>query len=364
MHIQGVLASLLRLQKGARSSEPQASAMCMKKRHIACVQNVEEEEDEASKLCLLDLPELVLEEILCRLDPQSLYRMATTCKQLWELCGGDHLWERLLQEKWGKVIGEVARKEWQRGNLSCRALMHGGNTLMIENRVRKALVWPFFRVWPFVGIKNKISEKLHEALFSDSVMACYGALETGALSFPAQVYNREHGHVGFLLSCYDAELSYDRKSNTFKARYPPHGSRTVVTEEGVQWNRLRAPPIPTQAHELHESDCLDVLRPGDHVEVQWRRNKDFPYGWWYGIVGHSDTCTPESRRCSCHLDDTVWLEFNQYAAGSRWRRAAVNRKTHREEGNETEGFYAGIRKLQHKGEISVWRQLWPTETLD
>lgn len=361
MHILRALAILLRLHKGIRSLEQQASKMCMKKRHLSRVQNVEEVGAESNNLCLLDLPELVLEEILCRLDPQSLCKTAVTCKQLWELCGSDHLWEPLLQAKWGKVIGPSARTEWQLNNPSFR-FTHG--TISMETRVRKALVWPFLRVWPFVGAKNKISEKVLDILSSDSVMACYGALETGAFSFPAQVYNREHGHVGFLLSCYDAEVSYDRKTDTFKARYPPHGSRTAVTEEGVQWKRLRPPPTGTNAHELHQSDCLDVLRPGDHVEVQWRRNKGFPYGWWYGVVGHSEGCTPEARRCLCYLDGTVWLEFNQYAVGSRWRRAAVNRKTHREEGNETEGFYAGIRKLQLKGEISVWKQHWPTETLD
>lgn len=29
----------------------------------------------------------------------------------------------------------------------------------------------------------------------------------------------QHGHVGFMLSCYDAELSYDRRTDTFQARY-------------------------------------------------------------------------------------------------------------------------------------------------
>ncbi len=60
----------------------------------------------------------------------------------------------------------------------------------------------------------------------------------------------------------------------------------------------------------------------------------------------------------------VWLEFNQYSVGSRWRRAAIDRKNHREEGNEAEGFYGGIRKLSTKDEVSSWEQLWPSETLE
>ena len=64
-------------------------------------------------------------------------------------------------------------------------------------------------------------------------------------------------------------------------RYPPHGRRTMVIEEGVKWERLRAPPVDTPAHELHISDCLNDLRPGDHIEIQWRRSKENPYGVYY-----------------------------------------------------------------------------------
>lgn len=64
------------------------------------------------------------------------------------------------------------------------------------------------------------------------------------------------------------------------------------------------------------------------------------------------------------VTDTVVLEFNQYTPGSRWRRTSVNRKDHREEGNEADGFYGGIRKLCRNDEISLWRQLWPPEVLE
>lgn len=46
----------------------------------------------------------------------------------------------------------------------------------------------------------------------------------------------------------------------------------------MTWDRVRAAPIDTSPHDLHVSDCLDELRPGDHIEIQWRRNKEFPYG--------------------------------------------------------------------------------------
>lgn len=68
--------------------------------------------------------------------------------------------------------------------------------------------------------------------------------------------------------------------------------------------------------------------------------------------------------CAGYAADTVVLEFNQYTPGSRWRQALVKRKEHREEGNEGDGFYGGIRKLRGNDDISKWRQLWPTDVLE
>lgn len=62
--------------------------------------------------------------------------------------------------------------------------------------------------------------------------------------------------------------------------------------------------------------------------------------------------------------DTVVLEFNQYTPGSRWRQTNVSRKNHREEGNEADGFYGGIRKIYDESEIATWKRLWPTQVLD
>lgn len=42
----------------------------------------------------------------------------------------------------------------------------------------------------------------------------------------------------------------------------------------------------------------------------------------------------------------------------------INRKNHREEGNEIEGFYGGIRKLHSKEEITKWKNLRPTKIVE
>lgn len=64
------------------------------------------------------------------------------------------------------------------------------------------------------------------------------------------------------------------------------------------------------------------------------------------------------------LADTVILEFNQYPTGSRWRQTMINRKDHREVGNQADGFYGGIRKLYKEDEISMWKSLWPTQAME
>uniref|UniRef100_A0A0A9H1Z2 F-box domain-containing protein n=1 Tax=Arundo donax TaxID=35708 RepID=A0A0A9H1Z2_ARUDO len=363
----GLLAGL-RLLGGAAATETMPLMPSFKRKRPADgVENVKEAA--AGEPSVLDLPELAIDYILERLPPPELRSMATVCRSMRERCRGDHLWQRHMSEKWGRVLGRAARDEWKThlasaseagGMARCAS---GGGAKRRRWLAALSCVCPVVS-WMRLRADGGSGGKSSGPVLDDSIMSWYLSMESGKFWFPAQVYNREHGHVGFMMSCYDAELSYDFHTDTFRARYPPHGRRTVVLEDGVQWDRVRAPPVDTLAHDLHASDCLHELQPGDHIEIQWRRNKEFPYGWWYGAVGHLESCDGNEHFCRCHLSDTVMLEFNQYTPGSRWRQALVNRKDHREEGNEGDGFYGGIRKLRSKDDISKWRQLWPTDILE
>ncbi|KAH6765945.1 F-box family protein [Perilla frutescens var. hirtella] len=312
------------------------------------------------EMSVLDLPDLVLESILEKLPPEGLCRMASVCTSLRDRCISDHLWEKHMKNKWSKIVGPAANREWQ------WHIASGKGSVFSSQGKQNGLVGYLTQLWPFVLIRSSFTSCSKKSNFPppDSTMSWYFALESGKFWFPAQVYNRENGHVGFMLSCYDAELCYDQRTNTFHARYPPHGRRASPTESGVTWDRLRAPPADTSPHDLYISDRLNEVRPGDHIEIQWRRNKEFPYGWWYGIVGHLETCDGNANYCRCHDSDTVVLEFNQYSRGSRWRTTTVDRRYHREEGNEADGFYGGIRKLCSNEEISTWKNIWPTEVLE
>ncbi|KAF7819133.1 F-box protein [Senna tora] len=310
------------------------------------VEDEGEAEAEGGKVSLLDLPELPLDRILERLSPSELCSVATVCTSLRDRCQSDYLWEKHMKRKWGKVIGDSAYRQWRSHVASSRNAEQSFNQ-------------------PFLWITSKSQNGNHTSTSSsphDSIMSLYLSLTSGKFWFPAQVYNRENGHAGFMLSCYDAQLCYDSRTDTFQARYSPNGR--WASEENIQWDRLRMPPIDMSPHILHISDCLPDLRPGDHIEIQWRRNKEFPYGWWYGVIGHLDSCPGHGNHCHCHLSDNVILEFKQYSPGSRWRQTVINRKQHREEGNEIDGFYGGIRKLHSKEEITRWDNLWPTRIVE
>ncbi|CAH2038199.1 unnamed protein product [Thlaspi arvense] len=315
------------------------------------------------QMSVLDLPELALDHILDLLPPSGLCSMARVCSSMRERCVSDHLWEKHLMTKWGKILGPAARREWKCYLSSSYHLdsphRQTGHPLGFDKII--SLIRSISSVF---RDGDKQRKRYASSLPLDSTMSCYLSLETGRFWFPAQVYNRENGHVGFMLSCYDAELSYDTHTDTFQARYPPHGRRAVAIEKGVTWDRLRAAPIDASPHHLHVSDSLNELKPGDHIEIQWRRNKEFPYGWWYGIVGHLESCDGNLNHCHCHLSEMAVLEFNQYTVGSRWRRTMINKRDHREEGNEEDGFYGGIRKLTCKQEIAMWTRLWPSSILE
>lgn len=47
-------------------------------------------------------------------------------------------------------------------------------------------------------------------------------------------FEMQNGNVGFMLSCYDAELSYDSSADTFKARYGDPSNINRVELSSIQ----------------------------------------------------------------------------------------------------------------------------------
>ena len=169
----------------------------VKKNLTSEVENVENKE--VRDIHVLDLPELVLECILERLPPPALCRMAGVCRSLRERCVSDHLWERHMKQKWGRVIGAAARREWQWHVASKRdaASLKQGKQRGFMRLLSLPLAWPFSWIRSKVEAGNSIKQR--SSLPPDSVMGWYLALETGSFCFPAQVYNREVSMIYFML---------------------------------------------------------------------------------------------------------------------------------------------------------------------
>jgi len=56
-----------------------------------------------------------------------------------------------------------------------------------------------------------------------------------------------------------------------------NGSWQVVGKN-IEWEILRAPPVDTPPCVRYISDCLEDLKPGDHIEIQWKSRREFAYG--------------------------------------------------------------------------------------
>lgn len=141
------------------------------------IENVEVQKE----ISLLDLPDLALECILEQLSPAELSNMAGVCTSLRELCTSDHLWERHVQHKWGRLIGDVAYREWQWSIASKK------RQTLLDFSKQKGILGYFSWNW----LKLNSRGKLTSTLPVDSIMAWYLSLESGKFWFPGQVFNHE-----------------------------------------------------------------------------------------------------------------------------------------------------------------------------
>ncbi|KAJ7972110.1 F-box protein [Quillaja saponaria] len=314
--------------------------------------NIEKQEEQ--KVSLLGLPESTLECILERLSPAEVCVMSEVCTYLRDRCRGDNLWKKHFKQTWGKVISDSAYREWQ-WHLAKRKRQD-----LFNEGILNGSLGSFQGVWPSLCLGSFLenSGQLSSSIVDDSIMALYMSIHSGKFWFPAQVFKN-----GGSILC-DALLSYNYRTNTFTARHR-HGGWQMISEN-VTWDRLRAPPIEICCpHFLHISDCLDDLKPGDHIEIQWRSCKEVAYNWWYAVIGHLESCDKHENQCRCQYSDILIVDFNNYPSNSLFRRTMLNRKVHGEQSNiRGGGFYGGIRKLQNEEEITRWKKLRRTHNLE
>ncbi|KAI5393270.1 hypothetical protein KIW84_060403 [Lathyrus oleraceus] len=291
---------------------------------------------------LLDLPEVTLDLILNQLSPKELCRMLEVCVFLRDKCKSDDLWEKHLKNKWGRVIGEAVYKEWHLHVTKAKEGNHGTNN-------QNGSFGSFVGVWPNLYLCSYLQDSslvINNQWSNHFMMSLFFSLERGRFWFPAQVYKG--------LVVHDALVRYDYESNTFQARYQHGGWR--LFGNNMEWDMVRVPSVDSHPYVVHVSDCLDKLKPGNHIEIQWRGNTQSPYDWWYAVIGHLESCNKNENYCRCYCSDTIMVEFKQYPERSNMRRIKLSRKNG-EQGDRAGGFYGGIRKLYSSDEIEAWKKL-------
>ncbi|KAL2326690.1 hypothetical protein Fmac_025748 [Flemingia macrophylla] len=301
-----------------------------------------------SPMSLLDLPESTLDLILKLLSPIDLCTMSKVCLSLRDRCQTDHFWENHTKEKWGRVIGDAVYKEWE---WHVAIIGKEGNFLNQRTTDQIGSLGSFTGLWPNLYLGSYLEDRkvLSGQRSVNFFMSLYFTLHSGIFWFPAQVYKG--------LMIHNALVSYDSHSNTFQARYQSGGWRCLG--KNIEWDMVRVPTVDSPPYVMHISDCLDDLKPEDHIEIQWRGNTQCPYDWWYAVIGHLDLC--QKNYCQCHCSDTLIVEFRQYPETSGMRRIRLSRKKYEEQAERSGGFYGGIRKLTNEDEIETWKKLFPRQ---
>lgn len=180
-------------KKGFLESLMSSNVMTLRRKSFSYrVENVEAN----SEMSVLDLPELVLECILERLPPEGLCSMASVCSSLREKCTSKYLWEKHMKEKWGRVLGPAAHREWL-WHISSRK-----DSSFFNQAKERGLMTYLSQFWPISIVRSNPSTsfKKKDPPVIDSIMSMYLALESGKFWFPAQVYNREVSLVFLILN--------------------------------------------------------------------------------------------------------------------------------------------------------------------
>jgi len=141
----------------------------------------------SGNISLLNLPEPMLDCILRLLSPVELVTMSEVCTCLRDRCRSDPLWEVHIKQKWGRVIGDVAYKEWQWHITTAK---EKGNNQSNQQNNHNGSLGSFCGTWPVLYLKSYLEDcsNLISLSRNSFKMALYVSLENGKFWFPAQVY--------------------------------------------------------------------------------------------------------------------------------------------------------------------------------
>jgi len=206
----------------------------------------------------------------------------------------------------------------------------------------------------------------------------------GVLECTLEVFDREK-KLGFTMAAMPAKVRYCRGTG-HHARYH---ARYLSASKGVQEiipvkeeHRLRFCPESAR-HQLcpHTSQLqytpagstqtagtasaaeypyrvlegISGLEEGQDVEVQWKMQKESPFGWWFGHLEslHNE---PNGLRAS------ATITFRHFPETSRWYRMNIRIGGPEEHQNELGGYTGGLRPVSNE-EAGRWKVFFPKELI-
>jgi len=164
---------------------------------------VSKKQKDCKVFSLLDLPEWILDCILECLSPLDLFRVAEVCSSLRDKTRSDALWEKLIKQKWGRLVGDVAHQEWLWHTTKINT-----QSLLLLQQNQGGLCGSSTGVWPSLSFNSYLENFIDfiTLIKSCSKMAFYICLESGRFWFPVQLYKVTLIHHQLLLSIFISNL--------------------------------------------------------------------------------------------------------------------------------------------------------------
>lgn len=218
--------------------------------------------------------------------------------------------------------------------LNCRLVCKRLQSICDDNEI-----WfeKFKRFFPFYTVpENSLSSYNYRDLFRKVYL--------GLLSLSVQIINVVEGRE---MSAYNCIVKYDcvEDSYGYEMAIQRVFDVEIYLNDKVDIGKLR--PIPPEVAELSQYEAfecpyMDEIKVGDEIEVQWRHDRNEPFGWWRGFVD-------EIR------EHGFIIHFPQYPRYSHWYSlfAPKDISSNLSATEDNIGLVGGIRKVTPK-ESSQW----------
>lgn len=238
----------------------------------------------------------VLVVVCSFLDTDELYSFSSCRKSFFDASQRNIIWRPLFESRW----------------FSASSLCTQSQSIFDDSRSLNSVL-EAHQVASIEDAANAVEAAVNAALAGTSPprgtwKRIYKGFLFGLVCLNLQVFNREiKRNLEFAMSCYTAKVTYRREldrdsdnsggtsratgggSYCYHATYDNDGRGIVC--ESIEHRQIREVPrdiasLPSTASLLVHADVSGGrnFQVGEGVEIQWRRQQNHPFGWWYGVV--------------------------------------------------------------------------------